>query len=158
MASVGGMAQSPHGAGAEFVEDEVSFTAPRLQAIADCIADFRRASEVVKGAEARVKAATDAWKDLEAFMSEIQRLLEGRAFQTLPKLKQGQDRLDGFHHLTIGPWRGIFLVSPDGAYVAGLVFSREPHELGPRLLEVAGAYQKAAKPETEEAKTDDGDE
>lgn len=139
---VGGPKGDP---GAVLVEDEVSFAAPLRQVIADCITAFKQASRTVKGAEARVSAALADLKALTVFTDEIARLMEERGFHSLPEFKQGRVHFDGYHHLTVAPWCGIFLVSRDGADVVALIFSRLPLALEERIAELAAGY-RAAKP------------
>lgn len=126
--------------GALLVEDETSFAEPRRQAIANAIQAFKDASKQVRGSEARVRAALDDLEALDGFVARIGELLEKRGFQDLPGLIQEGKRLRGFHHLTVGPWRGVFLISNDGGKVIALVFSKVPHALEARLDEIAGRH------------------
>ncbi|TGD64480.1 hypothetical protein EYC08_09360, partial [Tabrizicola sp. WMC-M-20] len=40
------------------------------------------------------------------------------------------------HHLTVGPWKGVFLIDPDGVLAIGLVFSKAPHNFLDRVQEL----------------------
>ena len=103
--------------------------------------------------EARISAALADLEAMDAFVSEVGRLIGERAFHTLPEFKRGRERLEGFRHLTSGPWRGVFLVSRDGADVAVIVFSRHPHVMEDRLPELFEPYRKidAGNPEDPQA-------
>ncbi|MDE8652826.1 hypothetical protein [Novosphingobium album (ex Liu et al. 2023)] len=130
------------GGEAYYVEDELSFTGPRVQAVVDSVAAFKDASRKVKGAEARLSAVLADLQALDVFAASVGKLIASRGFQDLPGFRRGRERFEGFHALTVGPWRGVFLVSRDGAHVAGIVFSRAPHALEGRLAEIAAAYRK----------------
>lgn len=130
---------------AYFIEDEASFAVPRREAIAECVNAFGNASKKVKGAEARLNAAIADLEAIDTFGKEVERLIGSRAFLTLPEFKRDGRRVEGFHHLTVGPWRGVFLVDSGGADVAAILFSREPHALESRLGEVMQAYQPSAQ-------------
>jgi hypothetical protein len=136
------LSQSGGDGGAYFIEDETSFAGPRRQAIADCVEAFKRASTPVMGAEARLHAALTDLKAMNQFVAEVDRLIENQAFQTLPGFKRGRERFDGYHQLTVGPWRGVFLVSRDGSNVVALLFSRHPHALEARLRELSEPYMR----------------
>ena len=125
-------------------EDEESFTGPRLRAIADCIAAFKAAAKTVRGAEARTRAALADIDRLREFNEEVARHLEDRSFRDLPGVRRDQYTLDALHQLTVGPWRGVFLVRPDGTEVIALVFSKHPHDLEQRLDEIAGRYRSVS--------------
>ncbi len=57
---------------------------------------------------------------------------------------EGGQTLIGFHHLTVGPWRGVFLVAVSADQVIALVFSKAPHHLEERLDEVTARYRVEA--------------
>lgn len=135
----------PEGGGPFFIEDETSFTTPRQQALVDCVAAFKAAAKPVRGAEARVAAALADLKAIEAFMIEVGRLIEADAFRSLPEFKRGRERFDGYHQLTVAPWRGVFLVSRDGVGIVAMIFSRHPHALERRFEEITAPYAAAAE-------------
>ncbi|KPM12508.1 hypothetical protein [Citromicrobium sp. WPS32] len=141
--------------GAILYEDEDSFRAQRRQAAEDCVAEFRVASALVDGSEARLRPVIKALRALDAFAKEVERLTAQRGFAALPEFKRGTERFDGYHQLTEAPWRGIFLVSRDGGQVVGLVFSRHPHKLEERLGEIAQGYRHIRSDEPEKGKSDD---
>ena len=127
-----------------FVEDETSFADARRKAIAECVQAFHEGSKKVTGAEERLNNALTDLQALEDFAREVRRLIEQRAFQNLPQLSRPGTRLDGYHHLTVGPWRGIFLVQRGGASVAAILFSKDPHALQGRISEISERYQLTA--------------
>lgn len=126
-------------------EDPASFTEPREQALAGAMAAFRTASTPVKGAEARVYAALSELRSLREFSNRVARLMETRGFSALPELVHNGNRLHGLRHLTVGPWRGVFLVGDDPAIVVALLFSRAPHDLTDRLDEIARPHRTGAE-------------
>ena len=86
--------------------------------------------------------AIAAKKDLDDFVAEVGRLLETGTFAMLPDFQHRDIILPGLRHLTVGRWRGIFLVEPGGEEVVALLFTREPHEVGPLL-----AFREERDPE-----------
>lgn len=99
------------------------------------------AARHVKGSEARVKAALDDWDSLNEFKRAVETCMQTAAFHELPGLRRGKEALGGLRQLNKGPWRGVFLVDQTGLGVIGLVFSKEPHDLRPRLEEIAAPYR-----------------
>jgi len=137
------------------VEDPASFTEPRARALADAVAAFGSASRPVKGAEARVHAALSELARLREFSNRVSDLMETGGFAALPELGHDGDRLDGLRHLTVGPWRGVFLVGADPAVVVALLFSRAPHTLADRLDEIARPYRTATAETAKDPSDDD---
>ena len=123
-------------------EDPTSFTEPYDRALAEIKSAWREASATVNGAEARTNAALRDLKDLKAFVDEVANRLEAASFQELPRVTDRNEPIDGSYALTVGPWRGVFLVSQDGTKVVALAFSKEPHEFEPRLGEIVANYHK----------------
>lgn len=124
-------------------EDETSFRQPLDEAIESCVRAFKDASRKVHGAEARTRAALRDLKDLDTFAARVAERARTRTFGDLPGLKRGHERLPGLHSLTVGPWRGIFLVDAEQDNVIALVFSRSPHTLENRLDEIVAGYRGA---------------
>ena len=120
------------------VRDTVSYAEPLDLAIKEVMEAVLAAGRPIRGAESRVRAALDEKSGLEGFISRTTDLLKSYGFRDLPQLFQGSDAVPNCHHLTVGPWRGIFLVDPSNECVIGLVFSKEPHELMQRLDEIVG--------------------
>jgi hypothetical protein len=114
-----------------YYEDVECFTQPFEAASDHCTRALGAATRTVKDAERRVAAALNDRKALEKFSKRVAELIRKRDFQSLPTLGP---ELAGYHQLTVGPWRGVFLVSADGAYVAGMLFTQAPHKLEPADL------------------------
>jgi hypothetical protein len=130
----------PNLPGAYLYRDKDSFDKPLFEAPESCIAAFYAASSHVKGAEARVRQAIDDLKSLEDFNAALEWRMRTRTFHDLPRLKRGGGKLRGFHQLTVGSWRGVFLVGRDRDNVIALVFSKHPHRLEQRLGEISARY------------------
>ena len=122
-------------------EDERSFTKPFDGALTAAVQAFLVAAATVSGAEARTRAATNELNSLHEFDAAVEAHMRAKSFHDLPGYKRGRERLNGIHHMTVGPWRGVFLVSADGTQVIALVFSKFPHSLENRLDEVVEAYR-----------------
>ena len=131
----------PPSAAASLYQDEDSFRKPIENAIAACMQAFEAASERIAGAEARMRAAIDDLASLRAFIDAVESHMRAGSFHELPGFRRGRERLEGFRQLTVGPWRGVFLVDAAGTTVVGLVFSRHPHRLEERLGEIADRYR-----------------
>ena len=130
-------------------QDEESFKRPIESAIETCKQAFVAASAKVSGAEVRTRAATEDLESLKAFGDAVEARMRAKSFHDLPGLKRGRERLEGFHQLTVGPWRGVFLVNADGTAVIALVFSKFPHSLESRLDEVVEPYRTKDREEDE---------
>ena len=124
------------------IRDEDSFARPLGIAIDEVVEAVLAAGNPISGAESRVRIALGEKNVLESFISQITKLLEGHGFRDLPKLFQESRAVPNCHHLTVGPWRGIFLVDPSSEFVVALVFSKEPHQLEQRLDELVEKHQK----------------
>ena len=124
----------------ELVRDAESFAAPIDRAIKEAVGAVIAAGKPVRGSEKRVRVALDQKRDLETFVAKTKELLESRGFGDLPRLRRGAQIVSNCHQLTVGPWRGIFLVDPAGDFVVGLLFSKAPHRLDERLDELVLRY------------------
>ncbi len=124
------------------IRDEDSFARPLGIAIDEVVEAVLAAGIPIRGAESRVRIALGEKNVLESFISQITKLLEGHGFRDLPKLFQESRAVPNCHHLTVGPWRGIFLVDPSSEFVVALVFSKEPHQLEQRLDELVEKHQQ----------------
>lgn len=120
----------------KLVRDEDSFARPLDFAVNEVVEAVLSAGNPIRGAEPRVRIALDEKIDLDSFISQITELLEGHGFRDLPQVFQKSRAVPNCHHLTVGPWRGIFLVDPSNEFVVALVFSKEPHQLEQRLDEL----------------------
>jgi hypothetical protein len=135
------VADEPEAPPGSLYQDDLSFRRPLAEAIAECQRTFVNASTRVAGAEPRVRAAIDALQTLRTFTDAVEHHLRERSFRSLPGVTSAGQRLDACHHqLNVGPWRGVFLVSADGAQVVALLFSRAPHTLDHRLGELVATH------------------
>ena len=141
--------------GATLFLDRRSFEEPLDEAFACCRKAFATAVPPVKGAEARTRAILNRLDALKRFIAEVEERTRDASFQALPGFYREGARLRGYHHLTVGPWRGIFLVDDSGLSVLGAVFSKEPHDLGIRLEELAERYRNAGANEDDDHARDD---
>lgn len=124
----------------KLVRDPRSFQAPLDEAWAASVRAAIAAGVVVHGAEARIRAALDERDALLRFVARIGELLRSEAFIDLPRQRRGTQIVPYCHHLTVGPWRGVFLVDPAGELVVALLFSKAPHRLDERLGELVLQY------------------
>jgi hypothetical protein len=128
------------GVGATIRKDEESYSRPYLHALAEAKKNWNEAGATVKGAEERTRAAQVALQQLRTFNAEIARLLETKTFHELPRFKDRGRPIADLHVLNVGPYRGVFIVRPDGTEVIALVFSEAPHDMASRVTEVAKQY------------------
>jgi len=113
------------GGAATFREDPESFGAPMARAALEVRRNFILASARVRGAERRVREAMDDLRDFMRFSERVELHLQQANFSTLPSVRDdGGNLIERVHDLTVGPWRGRFLVSDDGLQVIGLSFQR----------------------------------
>ncbi len=134
----------------KFYIDNESFLAAYLRALDEAREAFREAGRMVKGANARAEQAQRALEDLLLFRKEFIRITREKSFSRLPRLRGMWRRpIQHYHHLTVGAWRGLFLVAPDDSAAVGVVFSRDPHDYLDRLDELkdkhAGKLRRAAR-------------
>lgn len=128
-------------------EDILSFRTPLRAAFAEVEEEIVAAGRRVAGAAARTAAALAARDALHRFKDRLQGHIKAGSFAQLPGLRTSMVPLGGhWRHLTCDPWRGVFLVSPQVGIAIGLLFSRAPHDLGPRLWEAAVRHQAALQP------------
>lgn len=118
----------PDDAGAVLRRDRDSFHEPLEAARAACLAILDRPVTRVSGAEAQLRQALDDRDALQAFDRAVADHLRQASFHTLPPVRIRGRRIPGFHHLTCGPFRGIFVVGRDRTDVVALLFSRAPHD------------------------------
>lgn len=124
----------------KFVRDARSFQAPLDRAVGESVAAIIAAGVTVQGAETRIRAALDEKNALELFIERVTELLKTRSFVDLPRQRRGTRIVPHCHHLTVGPWRGVFLVDPAGELAVGLLFSKAPHRVEERLDELVRTY------------------
>lgn len=92
-----------------------------------CKAEYDSAESKGGDVEARLAAALDDAAAFKAFVAEVGRLTETNTFDRLPRFRKNNQWFDGVHHLTVGPWRGVFLNSPTTRQVYGMLFTKAPH-------------------------------
>lgn len=130
----------------QLVRDAESFQRPLEAAIAAAVAEVHKAADPVAGAEARVRKALDEKADLEAFCARLTQTMRSGAFVDLPRLRDRRWRpLPNCHHLTVGPWRGVFLVKRDENVAIAILFSKAPHDLSRRVGELAHSRDSEAE-------------
>lgn len=126
--------------------DNTSFLEPYLRGPDEVSEEFLAAGQTVAGANARAAAAQAALRDIRRFRAEITTLMNAKGFARLPRLRNWWFRPIGHcRHLTIGVWRGIFLVAPDESVVVALIFSRAPHNYMRRLRDLIGRHDPKLK-------------
>lgn len=130
----------------KFYIDNQSFKAPYLRAPDETKQAFLDAGRTVDGANARAEEARRALEDLLQFREKLIQVTRDKSFARLPRLRSSWLRrpIKHYHHLTVGVWRGIFLVAPDGSAAVGVVFSREPHDFLNRLDELRDRHANRA--------------
>lgn len=121
----------------EFRVDIDSFQKPLERAIFESERAVVDAGRTVRGAAARAEQAQRERDHLRQWNERVTNVIKYERFSELPRLREGFRRIPYTHHLTVGPWRGVFLVSEETGIAIGLVFSKEPHDLGDRLGELA---------------------
>ena len=122
----------------EFYIDEDSFGRPYDQAQKDVSAACKNPARTVHGSANRADNAELAAGFLKQFADRVDKLIKDGSFDELPRLRRGFQRVTYFRHLTVGMWRGVFLVSPENNAAIALIFSREPHDYVERLDELVG--------------------
>ncbi len=146
-----GKSDAPAAARTVLYRDKRSFQGPLDEAIRACTETLTTRTNPVRGSEARLRAALDDNEALRRFADAVKTHLRHSTFHDLPPLRKWGRRLQGLHQLTCGPFRGVFLVSRDGAQVVALVFSREPHDYSERLNELAVPYRTSMDEADDEA-------
>ncbi|AXQ96079.1 hypothetical protein LV780_20285 (plasmid) [Cereibacter azotoformans] len=120
----------------QLVLDTDSFERPFLAAFDETVGALENAGRIVSGAAARAEMAKRDLDDLKTFKAEVVRHLRAGTLASLPALRAAYRRIRHCHHLTVGPWTGVFLMDPDGVLAIGLVFSKAPHSFLDRLHEL----------------------
>ncbi len=136
--------------GAVLYRDTDSFQIPFEKAIAACTAVLTEAVRKVAGAEATLRSAMKEFKALDAFGEAIKQHIENASFHELPAVKNRMRRIELMHQLNCGPFRGIFLISRNSKQVTALLFSRKPHDVSKRLIELAEPYRDKEEEDTGE--------
>lgn len=141
---------SARATGAVLYRDPYSFQKPFEEAIAACTAVLTEAVQKVAGAEAALRGAMNDFKALEAFGKAIEKHIENASFHELPAVRNWMHRIEGMHQLTCGPFRGVFLIGRDANQVTALLFSRKPHDVSKRMIELAAPYRAKEEEESGE--------
>lgn len=121
--------------------DEVSFLPAYEKAFKNTTMMLEIAGRKVRGASERAEKAKLDLDDLRTFRDEVARHLREGTFDTLPPLRNWFRRIQDCHHLTVGPWKGIFLVRSHNEPVIGLIFSKSPHNFLTRLHELSNKHR-----------------
>jgi len=122
--------------------DPASFTAPLDAATHEAYRDYIGSGAVVGGAQERSRVAARAYDNIRAFDARLEGILRDGGFDALPRLVGASIDFHYFRHLTIGPWRGVFIVHPDMDTAIGVIFSKEPHDMSQRLDELAASVMR----------------
>lgn len=120
----------------QLILDRDSFERPFLAAFDETVAALEDAGGTVSGAGLRTKTAKRDLDDLKRFKEEVAGHLRAGMLARLPSLRTAYRRIRHCHHLTVGPWKGVFLIDPDGVLAIGLVFSKAPHNFLDRVQEL----------------------
>tara|TARA_R110000824_G_scaffold3234_4_gene15113 strand:+ start:29627 stop:30115 length:489 start_codon:yes stop_codon:yes gene_type:complete len=125
----------------DFYIDEASFGGPRDRTISEAVSALIGAGRKVRGASKGSEALQRDIEDLKEFDRRLEDLVRTGEFNSLPILRNKfWRRIANCRHLTVGPWRGVFLVDSGGSAVAGMLFSHEPHDFYDRLDELLGTH------------------
>ena len=116
--------------------DTVSFLEPYNMAKKNVIDACQSAAKLVKGSANRTEKAEWDAQCLRQFWDELKQRHKDGSFAELPGLRRGWRSIPHCHYLTVGIWRGIFVVSPETDSALALVFTREPHSYLDRLNEL----------------------
>lgn len=142
----------------DFYIDEDSFGAPYDRAPQDARLAFLDAGRTVEGANARAEEAERAIEDLLLFRKQLTGLIRDQGISRLPRLRGAwRRRIEHYHHLSVGVWRGLFLVATDGSAAVAVIFSRAPHDYMDRLDELRSRHANKLKAAADEDKSDDGE-
>lgn len=120
----------------QIVLDTESFEKPFSAAFDETVGALENAGRTVSGAGVRAEIAKRDLDDLKKFTAEMVHHLRSETLIGLPPLRAAFRRIQHCHHLTVGPWKGVFLIDPAGALAIGLVFSKAPHNYLDRLHEL----------------------
>ena len=131
----------------KLVLDEDSFTPAYWAAYRQTMSAHVEAGKTIKGAGRKAEYAALDREDLIAFRSALSKHIRDGSFGSLPGFRANYLRIPDCHHLTKGPWKGIFLLDPEGDVAIGLVFSKAPHEFMGRLNELLALYKDAKEEE-----------
>lgn len=139
---------SARSTGAVLYRDPNSFQKAFDEAIAACTAILTEAVRKVAGTEAALRGAMNDFKALRTFEKAVEKHIKNASFHELPVVRNGRHRIEGMHQLTCGPFRGVFLIGRDPNQVIALLFSRKPHDVSKRMIELAASYRGKEEEDT----------
>lgn len=142
----------------DFYQDEISFTAPMKAAFGQVEAELQAAGLQVAGAFGRADAADRAKRTLHEFKNRLAGHIRAGNFASLPRLRSWLMPIPDCHHLTVGEWRGVFLVSREADAAVAILFSRRPHDLSGRLQEAIERNRPRLEPSDDSDENNDNDE
>lgn len=141
----------------DFHTDEDSFGAPYDRAPQEARQAFIDAGRTVEGANARAEEAERAIGDLLLFREQLAGLIRDKGFSRLPRLRGAWlRRIEHYRHLSVGVWRGLFVVAADGSAAVAVIFSRAPHDYMDRLDELRIKHANKLEAAADEDKSDAG--
>lgn len=126
----------------------MSYKNPFDSVIPECRAEWVAASKSQGGGdiEAHLAALLHDATTFKQFNRELERLTQSNTFDRLPRFRLGNERFDHVHCLTVGPWRGVYLVSTSTSQVYGMLFTKFPHNLQKKDFdEILARYRESAK-------------
>jgi hypothetical protein len=129
-----------------FVANPDWFAKPLDAAIVADTDAIEKAAARWKGSEARTHTALDESEALDDFCTALGAHLRSKTFHLLPAMHGGGMIFASVSVLEKPPWRGVFLIRADGSSVAGLLFSKYPHDNEARLAELIADAQLGAEP------------
>lgn len=130
--------------------DKVSFVPAYKAAYFDTMSELVSAGRTVQGSAARAEKAKLDLDDLVMFRTKLIDHIRNDSISTLPRLRTWLKRIPDCHHLTVGPWRGVFLVGSAPDLAVGLIFSKAPHRYSDRITELADFYRHPGTPSADE--------
>jgi hypothetical protein len=138
--------------GVTIFSDEDSYKKPFDAVVPACRAEYADIDKSKGGdVEARLAAVLEDMSTFKQFAAKLQDVAATNTFFQLPRLRRGLERLNGVHQLTVGPWRGVYLVSPSNAVVYAMLFTRNPHRIEKEHFDAILARYRAkieAEPES----------
>jgi hypothetical protein len=116
--------ESPPNPPTDVALDAESFE-PRYKAVQSELWDqYKNVRNYGGDIESSLHAILDDTRAFAEFDERMQQMTKGNSFDELPRFRRD---LPNVHHLTVGPWRGVFLVSSRVRFVYGIIFTKSPH-------------------------------
>lgn len=120
----------------QLILDRDSFERPLLAAFDVTVEAPEDAGKTVLGAQVHTQPAKRDLEDLRRFTGEVAGFLRAGTLAMLPPLRVTYWRMSHCYHLTVGAWKGVFLIDPGGVLAIGLLFSKAPHNFLDRVQEL----------------------